>query len=83
MIATVDVHFEKGKSPLMVGMQSTTSSLARCYEGTARKISYPLIKQLELQRNYVYKENNSVRSAADGIVHYIDKTTDDDKNLPF
>lgn len=42
-IATVDVLFDKGKSPLMVGMQQTTASLARCYEGYARKIVYPQI----------------------------------------
>lgn len=82
MVATVDVHFEKGKSPLMVGMQNTTSSLARCYEGTVRKINYPMIKQLELQRNYVYKENNSIQAAADNNVHYGD-APDDDNNLPF
>ena len=40
-IATVDVRFEKGRSPLMVGLQSTTASLAKCYEGKTRKIVYP------------------------------------------
>ena len=33
-IATVDVQFERGTSPLMVGLQSTTASLAKCYEGS-------------------------------------------------
>lgn len=49
-IATVDVQFEKGKSPLMVGLQSTTSSLAKCYEGVIRKINYPLMKNFEYKR---------------------------------
>ncbi len=42
-IATVDVHIEKESSPLMVGLQRTTASLAKCYETTSRKILYPLI----------------------------------------
>ena len=49
-IATVDVQFEKGTSPLMVGLQSTTSSLAKCYEGIIRKINYPLMKNFEHKR---------------------------------
>lgn len=40
-IATVDIMIDGGKSPLMVGLQRTTSSLAKCYEGTQRKIIYP------------------------------------------
>jgi len=35
-IASVDVNFEKVKSPLMVGIQNTTSSLAKCYELVSR-----------------------------------------------
>src|SRR6202040_2113426 len=31
-IASVDVQFEKGRSPLLVGVQNTTASLVRCYE---------------------------------------------------
>ncbi|MEJ5995425.1 type II CRISPR-associated endonuclease Cas1 [Pedobacter sp. Du54] len=49
-IATVDVQFEKGTSPLMVGLQTTTSSLAKCYEGVIRKINYPLMKTFEHKR---------------------------------
>lgn len=49
-IATVDVQFEKGKSPLMVGLQNTTSSLAKCYEGIIRKINYPIMKNFENKR---------------------------------
>jgi CRISPR-associated protein Cas1 len=42
-IASVDVQFGKDTSPLMVGLQKTTSSLAKCYEGKLRRISYPSI----------------------------------------
>jgi len=42
-IASVDVNFEKVKSPLMVGIQNTTSSLAKCYELVSRKLMYPII----------------------------------------
>jgi CRISPR-associated protein Cas1 len=42
-VASVDVQFEKHTSPLMVGMHRTTSSLAKCYEGSLRKITYPAI----------------------------------------
>jgi CRISPR-associated protein Cas1 len=54
-IATVDVQFEKGKSPLMVGLQSTTSSLARCYELTSRKIAYPIMKNLDSKSRLSFK----------------------------
>lgn len=40
-IASVDVIMEGAKSPLMVGLQRTTSSLAKCFEGTQRKLIYP------------------------------------------
>ncbi len=40
-IATADIFIEKEKSPLMVGMQRTTSSLAKCFEGKTKKIIYP------------------------------------------
>lgn len=49
-IATVDVQFEKNKSPLMVGLQSTTSSLAKCYEGTIRRINYPIMRNFDARR---------------------------------
>ncbi len=42
-IATRDVHIEKESSPLMVGLQRTTASLAKCYELKSRKILYPLM----------------------------------------
>ena len=43
-IGTVDVVIDDKSSPLMVAMQRTTASLARCFEGEARKILYPTIK---------------------------------------
>jgi CRISPR-associated protein Cas1 len=42
-IATMDVHFDNERSPLMVGMQRTTVSLVQCFEGKARKVVYPLL----------------------------------------
>jgi CRISPR-associated protein Cas1 len=42
-IASIDVQFGKDTSPLMVGLQKTTSSLSKCYEGKLRKISFPLL----------------------------------------
>lgn len=44
-IATVDAIFGKKKSPLMVGLSFTSRSLAACFEGTKRKIQYPIILQ--------------------------------------
>lgn len=43
-IAEKDVHIEKERSPLMVGLQRTTASLAKCYEGGSRKILYPVME---------------------------------------
>jgi CRISP-associated protein Cas1 len=43
-VATVDVVLGKERSPLMVGVQRTTASLVQCFEGTIRKISYPLMQ---------------------------------------
>lgn len=43
-IASVDVHFEEYRSPLLVGMHRTTSSLAKCFEGSLRRINYPSIE---------------------------------------
>jgi len=42
-MAERDVHIEKDHSPLMVGLQRTTASLAKCYEGKSRKILYPVM----------------------------------------
>jgi len=40
-IASIDVIFEDERSPLMVAVQRTTASLAKCFEGTAKKLLYP------------------------------------------
>lgn len=73
-IATVDVQFEKGRSPLMVGLQTTTASLARCYEGRSRKISYPVIKDFSLKRSVAFKDQTA------GIT---DDDANDEDELPF
>jgi len=40
-IGTEEIIIDGERSPLMVGMQRTTASLVKCFEGTARKIIYP------------------------------------------
>lgn len=40
-IASVDVLIGGERSPLMVAAQRTTASLAKCFEGTERKLVYP------------------------------------------
>lgn len=40
-ILTQTVYFEDTKSPLMVALSRTASSLQQCFTGTARKINYP------------------------------------------
>lgn len=40
-IGTEEIVIEGKRSPLMVGVQRTTASVAKCYEGEARKILYP------------------------------------------
>ncbi len=42
-LPTVDIVIEGKRSPLFVGVQRTTASLAKCYEGELRKILYPAI----------------------------------------
>ena len=42
-IPVVDVMIDGQKSPLMIAVQRTTASLAKCFEGNARKIVYPTI----------------------------------------
>jgi len=44
-ISTRDITIDGEKSPLMVGMQRTTASLTKCYEGNQRKILYPEFNQ--------------------------------------
>jgi CRISPR-associated protein Cas1 len=43
-IATITINIDDEESPLMVGMQRTTSSLAKCFSGGTRKIIYPVFK---------------------------------------
>lgn len=40
-IPAIDIVFGKEKSPLMVGMQRTTASLMKCFEGKSKKLLYP------------------------------------------
>lgn len=40
-IPTLDVFIDGERSPLMIAAQRTTASLAKCFEGEARKIIYP------------------------------------------
>ncbi|MCF6269225.1 MAG: type II CRISPR-associated endonuclease Cas1 [Melioribacteraceae bacterium] len=42
-IATVDVTVGDKCGPLMVAMQRTTASLAKCFQGEERKVLYPII----------------------------------------
>lgn len=81
-VATVDVQFAKARSPLMVGVQSTTASLARCYDKENRKITYPVIKSLTARRGakYVF-DAYDMSIAAEDIVEYNNDTEDDE--LPF
>ncbi len=40
-VTTRTVYFEDEKSPLMVGLQKTASSLQKCFMGERKKIKYP------------------------------------------
>lgn len=40
-LATIDVLFDDERSPLMNAAQRTTASLAKCFEGKAKKVLYP------------------------------------------
>ncbi len=40
-ILTRTVYFDNEKSPLMVALSRTTSSLQQCFTGTRKKIKYP------------------------------------------
>jgi CRISPR-associated protein Cas1 len=43
-IPILDITIEGKSSPMMVGLQRTTASLMQCFEGTERKIRYPLLE---------------------------------------
>jgi len=42
-VLTTDVKMGKLIRPLMIGLSSTTASLAKCYTGEAKRINYPVI----------------------------------------
>ena len=46
----IDVLINNEKSPLMVAVQRTTASLAKCYQGDLRKLLYPEINAVELEK---------------------------------
>ncbi|WP_418409552.1 type II CRISPR-associated endonuclease Cas1 [Alistipes putredinis] len=43
-ILFVDTRFDKIVRPLEVGLTFTTSSIAKCFAGTQKKVSYPLLE---------------------------------------
>lgn len=43
-ILTVDTMLKDQTSPLMVALSKTTASLAKCFDGSMRKISYPVLR---------------------------------------
>lgn len=43
-LPAVDVKLEGETSPLMIALQRTSASLARCFLGESRKIAYPLME---------------------------------------
>jgi CRISPR-associated protein Cas1 len=43
-IPVIDVLIDGKSSPLMIGVQRTTASLASCFEGLTRKILYPVME---------------------------------------
>ncbi len=45
-LPTVDILINGNRSPLMIGMLQTTASLAKCFEGELRKITYPEMTNL-------------------------------------
>lgn len=42
-IPVIDVEIDGKSSPMMVGVQRTTASIASCFEGVSRKILYPVM----------------------------------------
>jgi CRISPR-associated protein Cas1 len=83
-IAEVDVQFEKSRSPLMVGVQNTAYSLAKCYGPDGRKILYPVMRNFDRKRAVKYKEADDgvMDMAAEKDVPYR-KENDDERKLPF
>ncbi len=83
-IASVDVRFDKTTSPLMVGLQSTTASLAKCYDGSLRKIIYPAMHNFESKRaiNYEILATEHLNLAAEAKPTDLQIDSEDEK-LPF
>lgn len=82
-ISSVDVQMERGTSPLLVGMQHTTASLAKCYEGVLRKIIYP--QMMEFDKRIFYRNQlkpNEMGQVAEEEIPYSD-STNEEENLPF
>jgi len=42
-LSAMNVYIDEQRSPLMNAVQRTTASLARCFEGSSRKILYPVL----------------------------------------
>ena len=82
-IATVDVSFERGTSPLMVGIQYTTASLAKCFEGSLRKINYPLIKDFDAKKVVAYGKDKIVLTEAAEEEPVYKRPNMGDDQLPF
>jgi CRISPR-associated protein Cas1 len=40
-IPAIDIQIAGEKSPLMVGLQRSTVSLVKCFEGSSKKLIYP------------------------------------------
>jgi CRISPR-associated protein Cas1 len=83
-VASADVQFEKSRSPLMVGVQNTTASLARCFELKARRITYPIMKSPAGKRTVKYEqaEDDMLNIAAEDEPVY-KKAAKDRKDYPF
>ena len=45
----------------MVGIQNTTASLARCYEGKNRKINYPIMKTFNPKKSLTAKVDENFK----------------------
>ena len=43
-IPASDIVIDREQSPLMVGLQRTTASLIKCFEGESRKLLYPMLE---------------------------------------
>lgn len=43
-IPAIDIYIDGETRPLMIGLQRTTASLAKCFSGEAKKLIYPVFK---------------------------------------